>query len=40
MAATNKEEQQLLKLLIIQNMLKLHGVVWSGSLSLLMGYHT
>ena len=40
MAATNKEEQQFLKLLIFQNMFKLHGMVWRGSLSLLMGYHT
>jgi len=39
-AATNQEEQQLLKLLIFQNMFKLHGMVWRGSSSLLMGYHT
>ena len=39
-AATNREEQEFLKLLIFQNMFKLHGMVWRGSLSLLMGYHT
>ena len=31
MAATNKEEQQCLKLLIFNDMLKLHGMVWRSS---------